>query len=79
MKRSALLMMLGAAAMTHSYSPGPYRGHVHDLRPRGNTFANGKYFRHESRTLSEFTVKGHKVMAYSKKDAIKRLKHQKLI
>ena len=29
------------------------------------------------RELREFTVKGKKIMAYSKKDAIKRLKHQK--
>lgn len=27
--------------------------------------------------LKEFTIKGHKVMAYSKKDAIKRMKHKK--
>lgn len=27
----------------------------------------------------EFNVKGHKIMVYSKKDAIKRLKHKKLI
>lgn len=26
--------------------------------------------------LREFTIKGHKVMAYSKKDAIKRMKHK---
>ena len=29
--------------------------------------------------LREFTIKGHKVMAYSKKDAIKRMKHKKII
>ena len=34
---------------------------------------------HESRQLREFSIKGHKVMAYSKKDAITRLKHQKKI
>lgn len=28
-----------------------------------------------NRVLREFTVKGKKVMAFSKKDAIKRLKH----
>lgn len=28
--------------------------------------------------LKEFTIKGHKIMAYSKKDAIKRLKHRQL-
>lgn len=27
--------------------------------------------------LKEFTIKGHKIMAYSKKDAIKRMKHKK--
>lgn len=29
--------------------------------------------------LRRFTVKGHTIMAFSRKDAIKRLKHQKLI
>ncbi len=33
----------------------------------------------DSRQLHEFSIKGHKVMAYSKKDAITRLKHQKKI
>lgn len=32
-----------------------------------------------SRQLKEFTIKGHKVMAYSRKDAITRLKHLKKI
>lgn len=27
--------------------------------------------------LREFTIKGNKIMAYSKKDAIKRLNHKK--
>lgn len=29
-----------------------------------------------NRVLREFTIKGKKVMAFSKKDAIKRLKHR---
>lgn len=29
-----------------------------------------------NRVLREFTVNGNKVMAYSKKDAIKRMKHK---
>lgn len=33
----------------------------------------------DSRQLREFSIKGHKVMAYSKKDAITRLKLQKKI
>lgn len=32
-----------------------------------------------SRQLREFSIKGHKIMAYSRKDAITRLKHQKKI
>lgn len=31
------------------------------------------------RILRQFSFKGHKIMAFSKKDAITRLKHQKLI
>lgn len=31
----------------------------------------------DSRQLREFSIKGNKIMAYSKKDAITRLKHQK--
>ncbi len=31
----------------------------------------------DSRQLIEFSIKGHKIMAYSKKDAITRLKHLK--
>ena len=32
-----------------------------------------------NRPLHEFTIKGHTIMAYSRKDAIKRLKFKKLI
>lgn len=31
----------------------------------------------DSRQLRKFSIKGHKIMAYSRKDAITRLKHQK--
>lgn len=34
-------------------------------------------FRESNRELKEFSIKGHKIMAYSRKDAITRLKHQK--
>ena len=33
----------------------------------------------DSRQLREFSIKGHKIMAYSKKYAITRLKHLKSI
>jgi hypothetical protein len=31
----------------------------------------------DNKELREFTIKGEKIMAYSRKDAIKRLKHKK--
>lgn len=34
-------------------------------------------FREPHRELKEFTIKGYKVMAYSRKDAITRLKYMK--
>ena len=48
-----------------------------------NFICSGEYLRYNpdyrvksvNRVLREFTVNGKKVMAYSKKDAIKRLKH----
>lgn len=33
----------------------------------------------DSRQLREFSIKGHKIMAYSRKDAITRLKHHKKV
>lgn len=33
----------------------------------------------DSRQLREFSIKGHKIMAYSRKDAITRLKHHNKI
>ena len=41
---------------------------------RNNYRANIK---EDNRVLREYIIKGQKVMAYSKKDAIKRLNHQK--
>lgn len=41
---------------------------------RNNYMANIK---EDNRVLREYIIKGQKVMAYSKKDAIKRLNHKK--
>ena len=38
-----------------------------------------RLFGEPHRELKEFSIKGHKIMAYSRKDAITRLKHQKKI
>lgn len=40
----------------------------------GNTLADGKPRKQQPKQLHEFRIKGHTVMAYSRKDAIKRLK-----
>lgn len=45
----------------------------------GMSFNPNYKVRHPHRELKEFSIKGNKIMAYSKKDAIKRLKHLKKI
>ena len=66
---------------------GEYRGYTEhlvgnnvymDKNPsRGMRFNPNYKPKTQHRELREFTVKGKKVMAYSKKDAITRLKHSK--
>lgn len=41
-------------------------------------FSDVQKIRIPYREEREFNVKGHKIMAYSRKDAIKRLKHKNL-
>ena len=45
--------------------------------PEPLTDGQRELFSEPRKHLKEFTIKGHKVMAYSRKDAIKRLKHKK--
>ena len=71
--RKAALLTLGMAALSSSSMIGnPYN----TKRIRHNYNPDYK-IKSPIRELREFTVKGKKIMAYSKKDAIKRLKHQK--
>ena len=70
--RKAALLTLGMAALTSSMIGNPYN----TKRIRHNYNPDYK-IKSPIRELREFTVKGKKIMAYSKKDAIKRLKHQK--
>lgn len=63
-----------------------YGDSIYDLFYVPRVKANVKFsdkaislFKEPHRELREFSIKGHKVMAYSKKDAITRLKHQKKI
>lgn len=46
-------------------------------RKEGMTFNPDYKVKSPTKELREFTIKGKKVMAYSKKDAIKRLKYNK--
>ena len=66
LRKIALLAgMLGMSAQEHfTCSDSEYRRYNPDYRVKS-----------VNRVLREFTVNGKKVMAYSKKDAIKRLKH----
>lgn len=70
--RKAALLTLGMTALSSSMIGNPYN----TKRIRHNYNPDYKV-KSPIRELREFTVKGKKIMAYSKKDAIKRLKHQK--
>jgi hypothetical protein len=67
-------MLLATAAMcaaAQSYDP-------YSMNRKERMAFNPDYKVNSSvKELREFTIKGEKVMAYSKKDAIKRLNHKK--
>lgn len=66
-------MLLAAAAMcavAQKYDPYSVN------RKEGMTFNPNYKVKLLTKELREFTIKGKKVMAYSKKDAIKRLKYK---
>lgn len=67
-------MLLAAAAMcavAQKYDPYSVN------RKEGMSFNPDYKVKSTTKELREFIIKGQKVMAYSKKDAIKRLKHKK--
>lgn len=67
MKRGILTAMLMVAALGANGSTYPFKT---------GSGMNPNYRRpEEKKQEKEFCIKGIKVMAYSKKDAIKRLKH----
>lgn len=74
--------MLGAVAIQTQSADNYYRYGQRKRYPipdSGNGFSKAPIKVTDSRQLREFSIKGHKVMAYSKKDAITRLKHHKRI
>lgn len=67
-------MLLATAAMyavAQRYDPYSVN------RKEGMTFNPDYKVKSSVKELREFTIKGNKIMAYSKKDAIKRLNHKK--
>ena len=79
LKHLALMTAVMAAASdyTPSFFKDPSTGDGRHRKPTSREDIPGTY--QESRQLREFTIHGHTVKAYSRKDAIKRLKHQKKI
>lgn len=70
--RKAVLLTLGMAALSGSMIGNPY-----NTKRTWYNYNPDYKVKSPIRELREFTIKGKKIMAYSKKDAIKRLKHQK--
>lgn len=74
------MKLLAACAMAVSY--GRYSdvnkrsvfGVPEYLTKTGNTLAGGKSIKQQPKQLHEFRIKGYTVIAYSRKDAIKKLK-----
>lgn len=66
------LMLAAAAAASNHYYDNLYG------TPRETIALNPNYkVKKQNKVLREFNIKGEKIYAYSRKDAIKRLKHRK--
>lgn len=81
MSRKTLLTTLAAAAMMAAQSDNFYRYGQRKRYPpmEGTGFSNKAPKPDNSHQLREFSIKGNKIMAYSRKDAVIRLKHLKKI
>ena len=67
--KNIMAMMLASMAMAGEH------GGIRDYKPREKKKAVLLPSDKKVKQLHEFTIKGQKVMAYSKKDAIIRLRH----
>lgn len=83
MSRNRLMLAMAALPlMTRMYEDNRlFQTHEEreSVEPQVKFSNKSKTIFRDNRQLREFSIKGHKVMAYSKKDAITRLKHQKKI
>ncbi len=66
--------MAAACQMAMAGSQSNVFGATKSWGKTGNTLADGKPRNQQPKQLHEFRIKGHTVMAYSRKDAIKKLK-----
>ena len=85
MSRKNLMLAMAGAIMAMASDPfirGRRYSEPRDKKPKTREeldFYMSTHMTHDHRQLREFSIKGHKIMAYSKKDAIPRLKHLKKI
>lgn len=70
---SPMALLLTCAVQSLQCNPN---GVPEYMMKTGNTLADGHPIRQQPKQLREFKIKGHTVMAYSRKDAIKRLKRK---
>lgn len=77
MTRMKGMLLMTALMMAAAQSDDPFRTSRRNTGVRRND--NQRKPKPVVRELREFTVKGHTIMAYSRKDAITRLKLQKKI
>lgn len=68
------LLLAAACQMAIMSSQSNVFGAPQSWGKTGNTLADGKPRKQQPKQLHEFRIKGHTVMAYSRKDAIKKLK-----
>ena len=82
-RKNLMLAMAGMMAMASDpFFSGTHYSTPTDKMPKNKEELHDYMWNHppkDSRQLRQFSIKGHKIMAYSKKDAITRLKHQKKI
>jgi hypothetical protein len=70
MSKMKQMLLAAMCAVAQKYDPYSVN------RKEGMTFNPDYKVKSSTKELREFTIKGKKVMAYSKKDAIKRLKYK---
>lgn len=86
MSKRSLFAAMAAGIFASAMDPSPYYGgpsichkvsKVPETKEELHDYMNVHKMTKDGRQFREFSINGKKVMAYSKKDAITRLKHMK--